>query len=119
MSKKKIIHYSCEGRIEKSVPWDPRDVFFYPTIALMRYSYIPAPIVFGDAVFGPCFVMQNGGLFSSFTIIFVRKTKLVDLIYSCYGCYGSASLPSDVVGWFAVRDCGTSWLYLLTFWNSC
>ena len=51
---RKIIHYSCEGRIEKIVPQitvchhsaslvmpkdDPRDWFFYPTLTLMKDSY--------------------------------------------------------------------------------
>ena len=44
---RKKIHYSCEDEIGKSVPHtslvmlisDPWDVFFYPTIILMTYSY--------------------------------------------------------------------------------
>ena len=53
---RKIIHHSCEGGIEKSVPRDPRlsspgqsrdairwsrDGFLYPTLILMKDSYNP------------------------------------------------------------------------------
>ena len=55
---RKIIHYSCEGGIEKSVPRDhhlsslgkPRDAYrgssgqiFYPTLTLMMDSYYNYP----------------------------------------------------------------------------
>ena len=45
---RKIIHYSCEDRIEKSVlampVGDPRDGFFYPTLTLMMYYYTIEPL---------------------------------------------------------------------------
>ena len=65
----KRLHYSCDGRIEKSVPQDhlcyhsaslvmpngdPQDGFFYPTHTLMIDSYIPFPKTM--------FRLQNGRL---------------------------------------------------------
>ena len=49
--QEKRIHYSCESGIEKSVPrdhrlstGDPRDGFLYPTLTLMKDSYITASV---------------------------------------------------------------------------
>ena len=33
-------------------------------------------------------------------------------------CYRSVSLLHGAVGWSAVCDCGVSWSYSLTFWES-
>ena len=69
-------------------------------------------------MFGPCFVIQYFMPFLFCNHLDGERRvgcfTLIAFLISC-GCKCSVALPHCTMGWFAVRDCGVSYSYLLAF----
>ena len=99
--------YLCCGCL-CSVPL-PHDVVGWSAVCDCGISWSCVGSLFCDEVIGAL---------STLAIMSLRKRELVSLPYLCCGCLWSVPLPHDVVGWSAVCDCGISWSYLHTVWES-